>query len=414
MAAEMAVLTGSDAKITRMDVQQFRELLSPSGQEVLHAAMELAPREAGFLGYFQTLSRSYTVELARAALEIAILRGEAAAKFPFAELLYFTRPALEQATSWEVAVHRSQRYKDYPRVLDLGCSVGGDTMALAEVALVIGVDREPLRLAMAQANLQVRNQHAAFIQADLLDPLPFEPGSSRAVFFDPARRTGERRHYTVERYSPPLSVVEEWTSRYPALGVKLSPGVALDEISVYQAELEFISLRGELKEANLWFGPLRSTTRRATILPGAFTLTGSAPLDIEDPLPANLADAPGAYLYEPDPAILRAGLVRTLGERLDAQQLDPSIAYLSAQHWQDTPFARAWNVEAWFPFSLKRLRAYLRAHNVGKLVVKKRGSPLQPEEVIHAMRLSGEFERVVFLTQLQGRPIAIIAREVRT
>jgi len=39
---------------------------------------------------------------------------------------------------------------------------------------------------------------------------------------------------------------------------------------------------------------------------------------------------PAAYLFEPDPAVLRAGLVRDLGEQLSAAQLDPDIAYLTA------------------------------------------------------------------------------------
>ncbi len=55
------------------------------------------------------------------------------------------------------------------------------------------------------------------------------------------------------------------------------------------------------------------------------------------------------------------------------------------------------------PFSLKRLRAYLRQRNVGRATVKKRGSPLQPEELIRELRLEGEEERVLFLTHVRGK-----------
>jgi hypothetical protein len=62
------------------------------------------------------------------------------------------------------------------------------------------------------------------------------------------------------------------------------------------------------------------------------------------------------------------------------------------------------------PFQLKRLRAYLRENNVGRVTVKKRGSPITPEELIQQLRLKeGEEERVLFLTQMQGKPIVIIA-----
>jgi hypothetical protein len=119
---------------------------------------------------------------------------------------------------------------------------------------------------------------------------------------------------------------------------------------------------------------------------------------------------PLAYLYEPDPAVLRAGLVIDLAAQLGAFQLDPDIAYLTAEEQQPTPFARAWEIEAWFPFGLKRLRSYLRERQVGRVTVKKRGSPLQPEALINDLRLSGDQERVVFLTHLRGAPIVLISR----
>jgi hypothetical protein len=122
---------------------------------------------------------------------------------------------------------------------------------------------------------------------------------------------------------------------------------------------------------------------------------------------------PGVYIYEPDPAVLRAGLVQALGARIDAWQIDADIAYLSSDRLVQTPFARAWTVEDWMPFSLKRLRAYLRQRNVGRVTVKKRGSPLQPEELIHKLRLEGEEERVLFLTHVQGRAAVIITESLR-
>lgn len=104
----------------------------------------------------------------------------------------------------------------------------------------------------------------------------------------------------------------------------------------------------------------------------------------------------------------RAKLVSKLGERLGAAQLDVDIAYLTADAIVKTPFARCWEVEDWFSFGLKRLRAYLRERGVGQVVVKKRGSPLQPEGLIRDLRLRGEEQRVVFLTHLQGKPIVVI------
>jgi hypothetical protein len=327
--------------------------------------------------------------------------------------MYFTREALEQASAYEVSAYRAERYRPYDFIADLGCSIGGDTLALAGAAPVLGLDIDPLRLAMAGANLcaasgvnPFRSDRNLFILADLTASLPFSPSSlpsSSALFFDPARRSAHRRAFSVHDYHPPLSIIREWLPFFPALGVKISPGVDLDELSTYEAEIEFISLRGELKEAVLWFGPLRTTARRATLLPGPHTLIEPDGLQIVD------LSEPLAYVYEPDAAILRASLVRTLAGHLAAGQLDPEIAYLTAEKKTPTPFARVWAVEDWFPFSLKRLRAYLRQRGIGHVTVKKRGSPITPDQLIHDLRLKGDLERVVFLTQLRGRPVVIIA-----
>jgi SAM-dependent methyltransferase len=395
-----------------MDLAVFRELRTPAGQEVLAAAQALAPREADYLLYYQRLARRYPPPLARAALEIAIQRARARAKIPQADRLYFTRESLEQASSYPVSTYRAGRYAGFVRLVDLGCGAGGDTLALAGAAPTLGLDLDPLRLAMAGANLAALGlgHRARFVQADLATPLPIAPGPDQGLFFDPARRADGRRTFSVRSYRPPLPVIQGWLLRHPALGVKLSPGVKLAELTGYQAELEFISVRGQLKEAVLWFGPLAKVPRRATLLPGPHHIDGEGSLGEFQKWPRGelpLAE-PGKYLYEPDPAVIRAGLVGALGRQLDAAQLDPDIAYLTADQWRETPFARAWPVEDWLPFNLKRLRAYLRARGIGRLVVKKRGSPLQPEELIRRLRLQGERECVIFLTQLQGKPIVVI------
>jgi len=392
-----------------VDIQSFRALFTPLGQEALQVAGSRQPKRADFLSHFQQLGKAYPAEIARTALEVAILRGEAAGKFPFAGQLYFTREALEQSSPYEVSSYRSGRFQGFNRLADLGCSAGGDTLALAQVAHTAGFDRDPLRLLLGQANLNTLGlaDRASFTRADLSGPLPLPPDPGIGLFFDPARRTGGRRAYSVEAYQPPLSVVFAWLEDHPAIGVKISPGVKLEELSGYDAEVEFISLHGELKEAALWFGPLRSAVRRATLLPGPHTLVSK---DSRQGSPGSVPPLrpPAAYLFEPDPAVLRAGLVRDLGEQLSAAQLDPDIAYLTADALTRTPFARAWAVESWFPFGLKRLRAYLRERRVGRVVVKKRGSPLEPAMLIRDLRLVGDQERVVFLTHLRGEPIVVI------
>jgi len=391
-----------------MQLEDFYALFTREGQWALESAMAFAPREKDFLADFQMLSKRFPREVARAALTTAILRGEAERKFPKAEKMYFTREALEQATSFEVAMYRAKRYQGYTRIFDMGCSIGGDSVALAKAAPVVGLDLDDLRVAMAAKNAEALRVPAEFIQADLAN-LPFNlalAGPGSALFFDPARRVDHKRAFSVHDYQPPLAIIENWLAHLPALGVKVSPGVDLDELARYECEVEFISMDGDLKEAALWFGPLKSAGRRATLLAGGEVHSLTAETQPELPL-----SEPRAYLYEPDAAVLRAGLVQAIGGMLDAAMLDPEIAYLTADEYTQTPYARAWPVQAWMPFHLKNLRAMLRERNVGSVTIKKRGSPLTPEELTTQLKLEGDEHQTLFLTHMQGQHIVILTGE---
>src|SRR5205823_12943241 len=92
---------------------------------------------------------------------------------------------------------------------------------------------------------------------------------------------------------------------------------------------------------------------------------------------------------------------------------DPQIAYVYSDAPAATPFARRYEVLDVLPFSVKRLRAVLRERGTGRLTVKKRGSPVDPDQLRTAMRLSGTAEATVVLTRVAGAPTALLVRQSR-
>ncbi len=398
-----------------MRPEELRFLLSAQGQAVL-AELAAAPvSDDTHMAVAARLREQLGPERARAALETTLLRQRAARKFSRAAAMVFTRDGLEQATAEPIAAHRAARFAaaGVATVADLGCGIGGDTLALAGAgAGVIAIDRDPLRLLMTAANAAAYGvaERVALAQADLLT-LP--PARVEAFFFDPARRSGggphaapSRRLRAVADYQPPLSLIDGWRRAVPRGAVKVGPGIGDDETPA-GVEVEIVSLAGEVKEAVLWYGELRTAARRATLMPGGHTLSGEADVVGAGVVPAV---APRAYLYEPDGAVIRAHLVGLLANQLDAALLDPHIAYLTADTARPTPFARLFAIDDALPFQLKRLRAALRARNIGRVTIKKRGSPLEPEALRQALRLRGPNEAVIFLTQVMGRHTVLIGR----
>jgi hypothetical protein len=376
---------------------ELRGLLTPHGQEALAAAEAFQPDEGDYLQFFQKLSRTYPPNLARPALTQAILRRKAVGKFSRSEEMYFDREALEQSTGELIASYRARKFQDFSTIFDFGSGFGGDSLALAAWAPVVAVDQDAYRLSLLQANAAALHPKHSIrpIIADL-KRLPLHIPTACAVFFDPARRLNGRRVKAVEAYRPPLSIIRDWLPFVSGLGVKCSPAVRIDEIEQYPAGQEFISVEGELKEAVLWFGDLNSTERQATLLPGPHVLQGIEPdhFRISQPL---------GYIYEPDPAVMRARLVRVLGDRLDAAQLDPSIALLTSDQKQETFFARRYRLKECIPFGLKRLRKFLRQRSVGRVVLKKRGSAVEVESFTRQLNLKGENEATLILTVVESK-----------
>ncbi|MBP3954724.1 hypothetical protein J8F10_05425 [Gemmata sp. G18] len=388
-----------------MDLEAFRQLLSPLGQSALGQAVALQPTEATFLACSAALRKHHSPELAKIALETALLRIKARDKFADADRMYFTREALEQSTSDVVARYRAARSAGFGHVADLCCGIGGDALALASTGLTVdAVDIDPLRVAMTEANaaaLGLSDRVLGIVGDALTVPLV-----AKAAFADPNRRSGNRRFLSPEDYTPSLSALR---ARFPAgfpLAVKIAPGVAKSDLPS-DAEAEFVSLRGELKECVLWFGPLRGAARRATLLPSGDTLSAETP---SDSLP--LAEKVGAVVYDPDSAVTRAGLVRELAERIGADPIDFEVQLLTSDQHTATPFATAFAVEHAVPFHPKQLRDYLREHGIGRVTLIKRGSPADADEVLKKLKLDGPNHRTLLLTRVAGTHTAVVCERL--
>jgi SAM-dependent methyltransferase len=389
-----------------MNLETFRQLLAPTGQAALADAVALSASEATFLAGFESLRKRHPPELAKVALETAILRARARAKFAAADQMYFTREALEQATCEDVARHRARRFAGFPCVADLCCGIGCDALALAAAGPTVeAVDTDPVRLAMAEANARALGV-ADRVRCRLGDALTVSLAEVGAAFADPDRRAEGRRYLDPQDYVPPLAALRaRFAADFP-LAVKVAPGVAQADLRAVEAEVEFVSLRGELKECTLWFGGFRTAERRATVLPAGETLAAE-----RTPDPAPHA-APEAFLYDPDPAVTRAGLVPILADRLGAHPIDPQVQLLTADRLTPTPFATAFRVEHVAPFHIRLLREYLRDRHVGRVTVIKRGTPADSDDLLRKLRLAGPQHRTVLLTRVDDWHAMIVCDRV--
>jgi hypothetical protein len=114
------------------------------------------------------------------------------------------------------------------------------------------------------------------------------------------------------------------------------------------------------------------------------------------------------WLHEPDPAVIRSGLVSLVAADLGATLVDPTIAYLTSDAAADSPYVTSYRVDEVLPFNLKKLKALLRTRGVGRVTVKKRGSAIEPEELARQLRGPGDASAVVVVTRVAGKPTALV------
>ncbi|SET79834.1 class I SAM-dependent methyltransferase [Geodermatophilus poikilotrophus] len=392
---------------------QLRWLRTPAGTAATSLAAALLAEGADLLTGLARLRAEVGADHAGPAWELARLRARARPAFGAdADVLFLTADTLEQAGRPALAARRAQRLlsDEVDSAVDLGCASGTDTVALARAgATVLAVDTDPLARELTAANAEAlgvadRVWVVAGDAAELVDAARGgEVAGCVAAVLDPARRAGGRRQLDPDRWSPPWSTVATLLDRAPHAVVKVAPGLDHERVPA-GVEAEWVSAGGSIVEALLWGRGVSSTWRRASLVRDGEVLELTA---ATDPGPAPSGPVRGR-LHEPDPAVIRSGLVSLVAADLGATLVDPTIAYLTSDAATDSPWVSSYRVDEVLPFNLRKLKALLRTRGVGRVVVKKRGSAIEPETLARQLRGEGAGTATVVVTRVAGAPTVLV------
>jgi SAM-dependent methyltransferase len=385
-----------------VDVELARWLVSAEAAPALEEASNQA--DPASLAAAAALRRHWPADRAAAVLGQQALRRRAVAKFgDRAGSLFLTPDGLEQATRADVARWRSQRFvaAGAREVVDLGCGIGADALAFLDAGLdVVAVEADPATAVLAQANLGERAQVVTGDAVDLADGLL---AGGAAAFIDPARRTAAGRTWRVADFSPPWEFATGLLEGRVG-AVKAAPGLPSVFIPGGVAGT-WVSHRGDLVEASLWSGPWRPGSRTAVLLPAGAELEAGA-----RDVPA--VGPPGRYLYEPDPAVIRSGVVGALAGLLGARVAQDGIAYLFADELVESPFATAFEVREELPFDERALRRWVRDRGVGILELKVRGMDVDPAALRRRLKPKGPASATMVLTPTVNGARALVSHRL--
>jgi hypothetical protein len=231
--------------------------------------------------------------------------------------------------------------------------------------------------------------------ATALNVIPFA-----TAYADPTRIGARGRAFRAADWAPPWAFVESLLTGRAC--VKVAPGLPHSMIPG-NVEAEWVSDAGDVEETVLWSSTLATVSRRATVIgPG-----GLATLTDEDDSEPDIGPV-GGFLYEPDGAVIRAGLVPAVAAGVQGRLLDRRTPYVSGDAAYRSPFARSYRIIEELPYPETQLRAALRQRHVGTLTIIKRGVDVAPERLRQRLGLRGDEAATIVLTRVAGEGTALL------
>jgi len=358
------------------------------------------------LGVQKRLRSEFDADLVRAAMTLRDLQKRGEVKFDRSAEMWFDPKGLEQATSQTVAAHKAKRFAGRGPMSDWCCGIGADAIALASAGCnVEAVDLLAANCLRTEWNAEVYGvaDRVTTRHADVTTIA----NQNGLLHIDPDRRDRLGRRITrVEDCSPGLPFLQRVITKFGGGAIKLSPASNFSG-KFLDAEIELVSLHGECREATIWFGELAGEESfRATSLPSGESIAA-------DPLSAwtNVGE-PGEFLFDPDPGIVRAGLVDVLAERFDLRRLDDAEEYLTGDSPVESPFLQTFRVLDNLANNPKQYRRAVRANSFGQIEVKCRHIPIHAEDVRRKLPLDGSEPGVLIFARQAGRARAFVCERI--
>ncbi len=341
-------------------------------------ALELAANRAPTPAEIERVAKQTNAEAARWAFAQWELRKRGAAKFALASQMLFDRDGLEMATHEAIAAYHASLFPVNATVFDLTAGLGADLIALANRGQAIGFETDAERASLCLHNLSIHPQKAK------VSPESFETLQHADYFFaDPARRDSGRRTLDPSQFEPnPLHMFNHFKDA--RLGVmKLSPMLPDEFLESMGVRLEFLSFRGECREALVMIGAEAKPGRVAVHLESGSVLSTS------DEFVAAVEE-PAEFIFEADPAAIRAHSLATLATEFELQYLADSNGYLTGSQDVASPWLCGFRVLSSGRFDVGSLKRELKHLGSGTPILKQRGVKQNLQDLRKKLLLSGQ------------------------
>ena len=349
------------------------------------------------------------VDMAMAVVQIAgrqIAEAKVPSWYHTEGLLYPKHLSMEQCSSEATAIYKAglvegDSFADLTGGFGIDCSFLSRKFKQADY-----VERQTELCELAKHNFPLLGLSIGVHNEDGVEYLKqMQPVD--CLFLDPARRDGHGgKTVAIADCEPDVSALEDLlVEKAKKVMVKLSPmldlSLALKHLK-YVREVHIVSVNNECKELLLILQK-ESTSSDITIhcehiVNASEHQSFSFTQEQERTSDCPLATEVGAYLYEPNASILKAGAYRSLTQTYACKKLHASShLYTSEQFIEDFP-GRRFHVEAVSGFGKKELKEFLQGMEKANLTI--RNFPSSVADLRKRLKLKEGGEDYVFATTL--------------
>ena len=357
------------------------------------------------------------VDMAMAVVQIAG-RQIAEAKVPswhqVEGLLYPKHLSMEQCSSEATAIYKAslvegETFADLTGGFGIDCSFLSRKFKQADY-----VERQSELCELAKHNFPLLGLSIGVHNEDGVEYLKqMQPVD--CLFLDPARRDGHGgKTVAISDCEPDVSALEDLlVEKAQTVMIKLSPmldlSLALKALR-FVKEVHIVSVNNECKELLLI---LQKSKSASEIVIHCEQITGTGEhqhytftQEQERTSDCPLATEVGAYLYEPNASILKAGAYRSLTQTYGVKKLHASShLYTSSCFIEDFP-GRRFQVEAVSGFGKKELKDFLQGMEKANLTI--RNFPSSVAELRKRLKLKEGGEDYLFATTLADESKVLI------
>ncbi len=236
--------------------------------------------------------------------------------------------------------------------------------------------------------------------------------SKDCIFIDPARRDEHgRKTVSIADCTPDVATLQDsLLQKAKRVMIKLSPMLdiskALEELR-HVKEVHVVAVASECKELDVIMEqgyqgePKFVCVNLMTQQPDLrFTM------EEERSCPSRIAEGVLNYLYEPNPAVMKAGCFRLLTERYHVFKLHKNSNLYTSERLVSGFPGRIFEVEGYAPYNKKVKQTLLS--DVEKASIAVRNFPLSVAELRKILKIGDGDETYLFATTLKGEEKAII------